>query len=173
MPAIKNKIALALATGFGLGYLPIAPGSWGSLGMVLVAWWLLKLPIYGYLLIGLIILLIGGWSIRLADPLLAEKTKKSHDNKNIVIDEWLGQLITLLPLYYFKPTWLALAAGLFLFRAFDTAKFGLAKYFDKSTSYWGVILDDLFAGLHAALVFFLLLWVLHHTGLPPQVVSLI
>jgi phosphatidylglycerophosphatase A len=163
MLKFSDKVKLFLATGFGSGYLPVAPGSWGSAVAVLVAWWLLDLPLVFYLIVLVVIFFLGIWSVGFADQYFSAKTKNEHDNKNIVIDEWLGQLITLLPVFYFGKSLIVLAVGLFLYRAFDTAKFGLAKYFDHQPNKWGVILDDVFAGLHAAIVFTIVLWICQQT----------
>jgi phosphatidylglycerophosphatase A len=159
MDKLIKKIKIALATGLGFGYGPLAPGSWGSAFMAVVCWWLLDLPLFYYLLFLGVILLLGLWSSKYADEFFSLRTKKDHDNKLIVIDEWVGTMVTMLPLYYFQKSWLTLAIGLFLFRAMDTAKFGLAKFFDNHHSRWGVMLDDFFAGLHATIIFSLALWI--------------
>jgi phosphatidylglycerophosphatase A len=163
MTTIFQKISVFFASGFGSGYLPIAPGSWGSAVMVLAGWWLVELPVSWYVAIIVSIFFIGIWSAKIADAYYAVRTKIEHDNKWIVIDEWVGQLITLLPVYYFGKSLFIFAIGLFLFRAFDTAKFGLARFFDEHHSPWGVMLDDVFAGLHAAVVFTVVLWIAQRT----------
>lgn len=160
MKNLLRKIAIALATGGGSGYLPIAPGSWGSAAAALIGWWLLGWPWIWYIVAIVCIFFLGVWCAGIADTFFSQKTKTLHDNKWIVIDEWVGTLITLLPLYYFGASWLTVAAGFFFFRAFDTAKFGLAKYFDRQPSRWGVMLDDVFAGLHAAVFYSIGLWIL-------------
>jgi len=159
MDKLIEKAKTVLATGLGFGYLPIAPGSWGSAFMAVACWWLLDLPLFFYLLLLIVVLFFGLWSVRYVDEYFSSSTTKSHDNKKIVVDEWIGTMLTMLPLYYFHKSWLVIAIGFFLFRAMDTAKFGLAKFFDDYRSHWGVMLDDFFAGLHAGVIFFLALWI--------------
>ncbi|MFA5134367.1 MAG: phosphatidylglycerophosphatase A [Patescibacteria group bacterium] len=157
----RTRSALFWATGFGSGYLPIAPGSWGSLVIAGAAWWLLKLPIVWYLALTAIIFTIGILVAGIADQHFRSRGGKDSDNGQIVIDEWAGQLITLLPLFYFEKSLLNIGIGFVLFRIFDVLKFGFAKYFDKRHDHWGVMLDDVFAGVHAGIFFFIALWMMY------------
>ena len=158
MASFKKVISIALATGFGVGYLPLGPGTWGSLGMGFLCWWFLELPLNWYLAIAGAVFLIGVMTVPLADRHFFRMTKKESDNNQIVIDEFLGMMITLVPLLYFEKTWLGLGVGFILFRFFDIFKFGLARFFDNFKNQWGVMLDDLLAGAEAGLVLFIILW---------------
>jgi phosphatidylglycerophosphatase A len=162
MGRLPQKLSIIIATGFGSGYLPIAPGSWGSVVAAVLGWWLLHWSWGWYLAITGVIFFAGVYAVGAADEYFSQQTKKLHDNKRIVIDEWVGQLVALLPLFYFGRSIWTLVIGLFLFRAFDTAKFGLAKYWDRRSNRWGVILDDVFAGLHAAILLSFGLWIAGH-----------
>lgn len=108
----KPRIALALATAFGLGYLPIAPGTWGSLGGILLAtipkwFWLIAIPFSGEFIVyigfrvdpfvliqcylGVGVALIGLWSAHRAASFWGIK-----DPQQVVIDEVSGQQLALL-----------------------------------------------------------------------------
>ena len=162
MSSSIQRLQRIIATGSGGGFLPIAPGSWASAMAAIVAWWLVELPWWLFVVIVVALFFIAVWSVGFADTYYAQRTGKAHDNKMIVIDEWVGQLTALIPVLYFGRSIMAIAIGLFLFRAFDTAKFGLAGYFDRQTNAWGVIADDVVAGLHAALMLTLVLWIAQH-----------
>lgn len=160
MGTFINKVTLLLATGFGTGYLPWAPGSWGAAAAAIMGWWLVDLPILWYLLIIFVLVIIGFGVSPAADRYLSIKSGEKYDNSQIVIDEWVGMLITLLPLYFFEKSLLYLVIGFLMFRIFDTLKFGLAKLADQWQNSGGVMLDDIVAGLHAGIFFFIALWVM-------------
>jgi phosphatidylglycerophosphatase A len=130
----------------GVGLLPKAPGTFGSLVALPFAW------VFGVLLspllyMGLCVLLTI-LAIIVCD--LYEKSKGSHDGSEIVIDEFVGMLITLtwLPL-----TWQSLLAGFILFRILDIAKplfIGLADR--KIRGGAGVVADDVLAGIVANVI---------------------
>lgn len=137
-----------IGTCLGLGLLPWAPGTWGSLGG-LFFWGVL---LYGQVPLVYLIFLIGifsflGWrSVLKLDGVFAKK-----DASEIVIDEWVGMGVTLLFLQQMNGFGFFLA--FVLFRLFDVLKpFGV-RFFDRhDLKGWGVILDDVVAGLYAGLV---------------------
>jgi len=172
--AQRPGIALLLATGFGLGYLPLAPGSWGSLGGVALAWGLAQLPIaqhgvnlvweggglsfYFPVLVGatLAAAILGIWVAGRA----AEHFRKA-DPGPVVIDEISGQLLTFLGLgLLLRPNWKYLLAGFILFRVFDIWKPFPARAAEKLPGGWGIMADDWVAGIYAALG----LWLLRALG---------
>lgn len=161
MGQVRTRIAIVIATGFGAGYLPFAPGSWGALFAVIAGWWLLQLPIGWYLGLIAILFFLGVLTATEADRHFSAKTGKPADNKAITIDEWVGMLITLLPLYYFEKNLITVGMAFLLCRLFDTVKFGLAKLADSRHNRWGVMLDDVFAGMHSGIFFFIALWVMY------------
>ena len=135
--------AALLATWFGSGFLPVAPGSWASLaalpGAALLVW--LGGPV---LVLGAAAALfaLGIWA---ADAYM--QAVKVHDPPAIVIDEVVGQWITLalLPL---DP--LVYALGFVLFRVLDVLKPWPANFIDRAvTGGFGVMLDDVVAGAYA------------------------
>lgn len=143
-----------MATLFGVGRIPKAPGTWGSLVTLPLCFVLLKLGpfIYMAVTLGLIILAIVA-----AEHY--ERQSEKHDSKEIVIDELAGMLVTMtwLPL-----TWQSFVIGFLVFRFFDIVKPFPISYFDKKVpGGFGVVADDLVAGLLGNI---LLQLVLHHTA---------
>lgn len=138
-----------LATWFGCGFMKPAPGTWGSLGALPFG-----IIIYGAgglwgLTLGIILVsLIGYWA-----SARFEQASATHDNKMIVIDEVAGQWLTLLPaLFYWGLNPIAITAAFLLFRLFDVTKPWPISYIDKNVGgALGVMLDDILAGLAAAL----------------------
>lgn len=134
-----------IASGFGSGYLPKAPGTWGSAVGVLI--WLvagrLQLPVYAGLVAGLFILGVFCSGA-------AEKILDSNDPGLVVIDEIVGQMIALaaLPMH---PV-IALA-GFALFRFFDILKPFPVGWVDQHLhGGLGIMLDDVLAGIYALIV---------------------
>jgi phosphatidylglycerophosphatase A len=157
------RIAWWLATGFGSGYLRPAPGTWGTLSGLL-AWRFLVLalshtgwPFAPWLLITapLALSLLAVWA---ADRVAKETGLK--DPSFIVVDEWAGIWFALTPLLFTIPLqpqpWLLWAARLggpfLLFRLFDIWKPGLVDAAQDLPGGWGVVLDDVLAGLLAGLL---------------------
>lgn len=151
-PAPRARLALLIATGGGSGYAPVAPGTFGSAAGVLLYLPLsfLGLPLYGVTLVGL--LFLGIWA---ADQ--AERIFGNPDDGRIVIDEVVGQLLGLAPLVALAPRLdprapLWLVAGFLAFRLFDIWKPGPVRWAERRFAGGaGVVLDDVVAGLLAAL----------------------
>lgn len=163
----KDYLALIIAT-CGVGYLPIAPGTWGSL--VGVAIYLivrravlrpimqltapgsflrfepLVILIPAELTVITLITLAGFWAASRAEKLFGRK-----DPGKVVIDEVAGQLIALLPLVPgTDPGWLSIIVSFLLFRFFDIVKPYPARRLEKLESGLGIMTDDLVAGAYAA-----------------------
>lgn len=161
-PNLKHP-ATWLATWFGLGLIPTAPGTWGSLGAIPVALALyLSTNIAIYALGIVAITIIGYWA---ADNF--EKSTQSHDSKLIVIDEVAGQWLTLLPAFYFLgPEPLSITLAFILFRVFDIIKPWPISYIDKNVKgALGVMGDDIIAGLFAAIIITAIITGLFYAGL--------
>ncbi|GIX48687.1 MAG: phosphatidylglycerophosphatase A [Candidatus Tectimicrobiota bacterium] len=137
-----------LATGAYVGFLPLAPGTWGSLlGLGLfVPLAALPLPFYGLVVAAL--LAVGVWCAGEAERLLGRK-----DASPIVIDEVVGMLAALSAL---PPSAVSLAAAFVLFRLFDILK--PLPWLERLQGGWGVMLDDLCAAGLAQLGTRVLLW---------------
>ncbi|OEJ69440.1 phosphatidylglycerophosphatase A [Magnetovibrio blakemorei] len=149
-PSLEHPGVL-LATWFGAGYLPKAPGTWGSLGALPFAWVLVKIGgLYALGVATLVIFLVGLW----ASKVYMDKSG-DHDPGAIVIDEVVGMWIVLLaaPL---DPV--AYAIGFVLFRLFDVFKPWPISWADRTIGgAWGVMIDDVLAGLVGLAVLALLM----------------
>jgi len=146
-------MAEILATAGGVGYAPIAPGTFGSaLGVALFAVLSALHPML-FAITTATLLALGTWAADRAEHFFDKK-----DDGRIVIDEVVGQLIALAPLLFFAnpagATSLALlGAGFLLFRLFDIWKPGPVAWAEhRFEGGAGVMLDDVAAGALAALV---------------------
>ena len=149
------------ATLFGVGLLPFAPGTWGSLfGLILFFYTNIYLSInvqFFYLLL-LAIILVAILVCYFATKELSDNEK---DQKSIVIDELAGVWIAFIPVsgIVMMQDFLTYSVLAFLvFRVFDIWKPYPIGYIDKKIkNYLGVVLDDLVAGLYAAITIWLIL----------------
>jgi phosphatidylglycerophosphatase A len=134
------RLTRTVSTCFGVGYLPVAPGTWASLVAALVfkfALVRLTWPIYLAVL-----LVIGVLGIFAADGFSRRIGRR--DPPQIVIDEVVGQWIAFIAV---PPAWLNIAIGFFLFRVFDVLKpFGIRKI-EALPGGLGIMADDVAAGL--------------------------
>jgi phosphatidylglycerophosphatase A len=143
-----------------VGNLPIAPGTYGAAEGVLLYLalaWLAPPDLKAWVVcVALGLLTVASlWVIRLALPGFA-----SDDPSAIVLDEVVGQALTLVPLAFFQRPpipWLGLAAGFFLFRVLDTLKPYPIRNLGESHGAWGVLADDLGAAVAGAAILFALL----------------
>lgn len=145
-----DRLFMAIATGFGLGYLPKAPGTWGTLLALPIHYLIVQLPQQGYVAAIAIIIVIAILSAG-----AAEKIMDKPDPGSVVIDEVAGMLIAMIAIPAHPLAWL-LAFG--LFRLFDILKPFPVNFFDQRFhGGLGIVLDDLMAGLYA-LAALQLLW---------------
>lgn len=160
---MKNKVAHILATYFGLGLSKYAPGTVGSLGTLPLAYALIYFGGFQALMIAAVIIFgIGVW----ATDIVIKDTGVTDPSK-VVIDETVGQLLSFAIVAYMAPeyllgyeSWLFYAAGFLFFRFFDIVKKGPVKYFDtKVLNAYGVMLDDVFAGLFASVCLLVVLYI--------------
>jgi len=174
----KPRVSLAIATAFGLGYLPKAPGTFGSLAGVAVSlgmtwlfsrktlqyanmernanFWTVDLtPAYVEYVIVVLVALLG---VIVADR--AAKFAGKKDPQFVVIDEVSGQILT-----YFSPftvlNWKSWLLGFILFRVFDIWKPFPARQAESLPGGLGIMADDWIAGIYAALG----LWIARALGL--------
>ncbi len=162
-PTSAPRLAWWLATGFGSGYLRPAPGTWGSLAGLLA--WLLMVAglrhvggawaLWLLLATPVAVTLVAVWA---SDRVVKETGLK--DPSFIVADEWAGVWFALTPLLFtitVQPQplslWAArLVAPFMLFRLFDIWKPGVVDRAQHLPGGWGVVMDDVLAGLLAALI---------------------
>lgn len=137
-----------LACGFGSGLAPVAQGTFGSLA-ALLPWLLLReLPLPIYLAVLLAGFGAGVWACNVASRALGVA-----DHRSLVWDEFIGQWIALLPLLVLPAPWWAIAGGFVLFRLFDVWKPWPIRWLDRRVKGgMGVMIDDVVAGVFAALV---------------------
>lgn len=150
-PTLK-RLDIVFLSFFGTGFLPVAPGTWGTLA---------TLPfLYGigrfnppYFLFIPFITITTIISCFLAER--AQKEFKSHDPQWIVIDEFLGMSVAWL--FIQTHNLLHLMILFFLFRFFDIVKIWPASYFDKKVEHGtGTILDDVVSGIYAGLLYLII-----------------
>jgi len=155
----RDRALLAVATGLGSGYAPVAPGTAGTLVGLVLAWALSGLPLWGYLAATAAVSALGVVASARAEALLGRK-----DPGAIVIDEIAGILVTLIGVPATGPL---LVAGFFLFRAFDILKPFPCRWAERRLpGGLGVMADDLMAGVYACLVLHLLHLTLGYAGVP-------
>jgi len=144
-----GKLAYTISTLGPVGFLPIAPGTWGSLVAVVIWWFFLaeQTLVFNLTIIAILALV----AVLLCE--LAEKHIHKTDPGEIVIDEVIGQWITLL----FCPHNLLFAfIGFILFRLFDVLKPFPVGISQKLHGGWGIVIDDILAGIYGLLVVVLL-----------------
>ena len=142
---IGEKCVVLLATGCYAGYIPIASGTLGTLIAIPLCYLLSRLdPVQAIVLLGL----FTGFAVWISGE--AEKVFKKKDSGFIVIDEMAGFLVTL-----FLIPWSvkSVVIGFFLFRLVDIAKpFPIRRLETKLPGGWGVVGDDVLAGIYANVI---------------------
>ena len=136
---------LLLATGFGVGNSPLAPGTLGTLVAIPIYYFLSEnpSPLYEITLVGFFFLSV--WISENAERFFGRK-----DDQRIVIDEIIGFLITML---WIPKTIPFIIIGFFLFRFFDILKPFPIRHLEKGLKGgYGVVLDDVVAGVYANIV---------------------
>ncbi len=153
--AVKQRWATITATVFYVGYMKPAPGTWGSLAALPLGWLIYEI---GGVWLFAVAIALGYAKGYVATKVMTEGAD-NHDPSEIVIDEVVGQWIALLPVlvgaahagvsvFELWPGWLAAFA---LFRLFDITKPGPVGWADRKDNATGVMLDDVIAGILAAI----------------------
>lgn len=162
-----NRVVYWLGLGLGSGLPRRAPGTWGTVGGLIVAIPLLSLGFVPFLIITILSCVIGSWICGRTSELMG-----GHDNPHIVWDEWAGMWLTLLPLSYMgiadgnfwqniaqTSSIVAIIIAFILFRFFDIIKPPPIGWADKKVAGGlGIMLDDIIAGIMAAAV-----WIIIYT----------
>ena len=149
----NDRLAL-LVSGLGpLGRMPYAQGTWGSAAAVLAApVCFLPLLFFARLLVLAVVFYVGAKAAGRTEIILGRK-----DPGHVVIDELVGQWLTFLPLA--DPSTFDLVAGFFLFRAFDILKPPPVRASENwLPGGFGVMIDDVLAGVYACLCLLVLIW---------------
>jgi phosphatidylglycerophosphatase A len=140
-----DRLFMTIATGFGTGYLPKAPGTWGSLLALPLHFFLRQLAPNHYALA-----LAGIFFIAVITAGQAEKILDRKDPGVVVIDEVIGMLITLIAAPNNPLLWLL---GFFIFRFFDIFKPYPIRLIDQRVNGgMGIVLDDVLAGVYSLIV---------------------
>ena len=141
---MKNRLITILASFFYLGYSPIAPGTMGTIGAIPLYYLLTAYLTNIQYLIAAIILTVFGIIISFKAVALYNE----DDAKEIVIDEVVGYLVTMILI---APNTLNIVLGFFLFRFFDIVKPFPVRRFERLRGGYGVVMDDVVAGIMACL----------------------
>ena len=146
------RLARLIVTFFYIGHAKMAPGSIASLVTTLIFYFFAKhLISYLFIIIILITSILAFFAVSIYTYELVEK-----DRSEIVIDEVIGQSIALLPLLLFEqtnpPQLLWCIISLLFFRFFDIVKPYPINKFDRMNNTFGVIFDDILAGIFSALL---------------------
>jgi len=151
-----GRTALLLSSWFCVGLMPIAPGTFGTLAAIPVVF---VTHYFGTFFGALFILILVALAFWASD--LGRKRLGKNDPSEVVIDEVVGFLVTmfLLPL-----SWLSLTLGFILFRIFDIIKPFPIRRLEKIKGGFGIVLDDLLAGIYANICLRILLFILRAGG---------
>lgn len=142
-----------IAFGFGSGAIPVAPGTFGTLIAIPFYLALCNLPIALYVLIVIAIAIASAW---VCDRVSREI--QIHDHQGMCIDEVVGYLVTMAGAPH---GWLWVVLGFGLFRLFDIWKPWPINYIDAHvTGGFGMILDDVLAGVYSVIFLKLLSWMI-------------
>jgi len=154
-----NKL---ISSFFYTGFLRPAPGTWGSIAGMILAFILLNtIDLFTFCLILLFTTLVGFWATK---HYIQHNSEKS-DPSEVVIDEVIGQWIAVLPIgftltvneFSSKELWLVWLWAFVSFRFFDIIKLGLVGWADDLGGALGVLLDDILAGFAAGLTVIVLI----------------
>ena len=142
------KLAKILCTSFGLGYISKFPGTLASFITIVFVYLIITLVGSGVFFVAFLIYFVS--SFFLIRNFI--KKKRNKDPKEVVIDEHVGQCI---PLIYCESSFDQFLLAFILFRFFDILKPFPVSYFDKIKNEYGVLLDDVTAGLLTLISFIL------------------
>jgi phosphatidylglycerophosphatase A len=148
----ESRLAQIIASFFYVGYVPIIPGTFGSLAAFVPYFLLIHASWLAYVATIVIVTAAGIWAAG-----TMERTTKIIDPSFVVIDEVAGQLITL---FLIPFSWPAIIAGFILFRILDIIKPFPAGRAEKLPGGWGIMLDDVLVGVYGNIVLQLIFLVL-------------
>lgn len=141
---MKMRLAFVIATWFGLGFSPIAPGTVGTIAALPLYFALRGSGSFAVLAAAVVLALAGVW----AAGIVAEQTGRD-DPQIVVVDEVAGVLVALA----FAPhTFAGVAVAVIAFRIFDMTKPFPAGAAERLPAGWGIVVDDLVAGAWASVV---------------------
>jgi len=151
---VREKLVIFLASGFYVGNIPFAPGTFGTAVGLVFCYFQSLLDVYLAILCLVIIILMAVWIAHEAEKILDQK-----DPGRIVIDEIAGVLVTFAGLEF---TWMSAITGFFIFRAFDILKpFPIRTAEKRLKGGMGVVLDDVIAGVMSNVVLRIIVYVVN------------
>ena len=158
-----NKFIVSV---FYIGFLPFAPGTFGSFFGVIIGFLAQQIGSFPFFIFVTVVLFFVGWK---ASSSYISQTENIDDPQEIVIDEVVGQLVSYFPVSFYS-WWLSTESlnlnfsfwltAFVIFRIFDILKPWPINWADRLNSSLGVMLDDLLAGIYTALAMFGLLLVI-------------
>jgi phosphatidylglycerophosphatase A len=137
----------------GIGYVPVAPGTFGS-AVGLLIWYVLPASFLAQGAAIAAVVVLGSWS-----GTIAERRYRKVDPGYVVIDEVAGMLVTL---FLVPAGWIGMVAGFLLFRLFDIVKPYPANRLERIHGGLGIMADDVMAGIYANLALRLCIWSFGH-----------
>ncbi len=153
-----NAVKRFIGSGFGSGYSPFAPGTVGSLVVILPVYFSVWVhPVYGPLTLAIIFSLLSLWSTKACVKAWGD------DPGTMVIDEFAGQALVFIgaSLTFTTSDWWFLLSAFGIFRFFDILKpFGINKI-QSLKGGWGILTDDLLSGFYALICLKTLIFLFH------------
>jgi phosphatidylglycerophosphatase A len=153
---MRDRTALLLGTFFGTGYWPWGPGTAGSAATLLLylafrpalsGWWLVASAAA--------LFLPGVWAAGECERIFGRT-----DPPRVVVDEVIGQAITLAAIPAASQVWKLWLSGFIIFRVFDIVKPFPIRRLERLPGGWGIVIDDVMAGVYGAIVLRLALYLL-------------
>ncbi len=142
-----KKIDYLISTFFGVGNIPVASGTFGTLAAAILYYLFVPETLYdnyrwGFAVILFLIII----SFPLASSIKRVENKFGEDSGRIVIDEVIGYIVTMM---FLPKTLFVIISGFILFRIFDILKPEPVNMSQKIKNGWGVLIDDILAGIYA------------------------
>ena len=146
------RLAFAIATVFKAGYIPIAPGTVGSIIGLLVFWLIKDYASFTIeMFVATALFFAGVWASTIVEQVL-----ERHDPGVVIVDEVVGMLVALMLL---PPTITVMFVAFLLFRVFDIIKPYPARWCEQLSRGWGIMMDDVVAGLYVNVLIHIILWI--------------
>ncbi|MBF0358781.1 MAG: phosphatidylglycerophosphatase A [Magnetococcales bacterium] len=149
--SIRQNIAVAIATLGGVGKIPKAPGTFGTLATLPLCYYVMQQGVVVHLVVAVLVFIVGTWA---ADE--AARVMGSKDPSQVVVDEAAGVLLALVAA---PQGWVWFCGGFILFRLFDIWKPWPVGWLDRNVSGGlGIMVDDVAAGGYAFLILYFISW---------------
>ncbi len=157
LPAMPRLFAHAIGTFFGVGHIPVIPATWTSLAVAILFYLVSPLHELVPQLVFLAVFLVLG-----VPACGALEREYGEDPKQATADEVAGMVIGLLAI---PMTALNVLVAFVLFRIFDVVKPPPARSFESFPGGWGIMADDVMAGIYTRLAMAVFLWLAPQVGL--------